>query len=128
MATLIQQDSLVVLLRILNKRQARGRGVKPIRLETRSEGSVNACKQKRVHTGKMYGICSTIQYYAIKKISVFRVTGLKSLGRVGTHIFFNYFFSRKNTILCILKGISPFKMHKIIFLSRKPEKNSRFHQ
>ena len=26
-----------------------------------------------------------------KKISVFRVTGLNSLGRVGTHIFFNYF-------------------------------------
>ena len=24
--------------------------------------------------------------------SVFRVTGLKILGRVGTHIFFNYFF------------------------------------
>ena len=30
------------------------------------------------------------------KISVFRVTGLKILGRVGTHIFFNYFFSGKN--------------------------------
>ena len=25
-----------------------------------------------------------------------------------------------------LKGILPFKMHKIIFFSRKPEKNSRF--
>ena len=41
----------------------------------------------------------------IKKISVFRVTGLKILGRVGNHIFFDYFFfSGKNTILCILKG------------------------
>ena len=30
-----------------------------------------------------------------KKISVFRVTGQKILGRVGTHIFFNYFFSGK---------------------------------
>ena len=28
-----------------------------------------------------------------KKIIVFWVTGLKLLGRVGTHIFFNYFFS-----------------------------------
>ena len=36
-------------------------------------------------------------------------------------------FLEKN-ILCILKGISPFKMHKVIFFSRKPEKNSRFHQ
>ena len=44
-------------------------------------------------------------------VSVFRVTGLKILGRVGTHIF----FSGKNVILCILKGISPFKMHRIIF-------------
>ena len=36
--------------------------------------------------------------------------------RVGTKFFFNYFFlSGKNTILCILKGILPFKMHKIIF-------------
>ena len=25
-------------------------------------------------------------------------------------------------ILCILKGILPFKMHKIIYFSRKPEK------
>ena len=27
-----------------------------------------------------------------KKISKFRVMGLKILGRVGTHFFFNYFF------------------------------------
>ena len=31
-----------------------------------------------------------------KKISVFRVTGLKILGRIGTHIFyFDYFFLEK---------------------------------
>ena len=31
-----------------------------------------------------------------KKISVFQVRGLKILGRVGTHVFFNFiFFSRK---------------------------------
>ena len=35
-----------------------------------------------------------------KKISVFRVTGLKILGRVGTHIFFNYFFFwKKNNFM-----------------------------
>ena len=34
-----------------------------------------------------------------KEISVFRVTGLKILGRVGTH-----FFLEKYMILCILKG------------------------
>ena len=49
-----------------------------------------------------------------KKMSVFRGTGLKILGRVGIQIFVN-FFSVKNIILCILKGISPFKMHKIIY-------------
>ena len=46
-----------------------------------------------------------------KKISVFWVTGLKNLGRVDTLIF----FSGKNIILCILKGISPFKMNKFLF-------------
>ena len=56
-----------------------------------------------------------------KKI-VFRVMGRKSLGRVDTH-----FFSGKNIIICILKGILPFKMHKIRFFPRKSEK-SRFHQ
>ena len=61
----------------------------------------------------------------IKKIGVFRVTGLKILGRVGTHMFF---LEKKNIILCILKGNSPFKMHKIIFFSIKPEKNCRFHR
>ena len=63
-----------------------------------------------------------------KKNSVFWVIGLKSLGRIGIHIFFFiYFFSlEKSIILCILKGISPFKMHRIFF----PEnlKKSRFHQ
>ena len=45
----------------------------------------------------------------IKKISVFRVTSLKILGRLGTHIF----FLGKIDFFCILKDISPFKMHKI---------------
>ena len=58
-------------------------------------------------------ICSQI-----KNIGVFRVTELNILGRVGTHIF----FWKKNIILCILKGILPFKMHKIVYFSRKPEK------
>ena len=64
-----------------------------------------------------------------KKISVFRVTGLKILGRVGTHFFFNYFFfPGKNIFSCILKGISPFKMHKIIYFPENLKKNSRFYQ
>ena len=42
-----------------------------------------------------------------KKISVFRVTGLKILGRVGTHFYLIIFFSGKNFFLCILKGILP---------------------
>ena len=55
----------------------------------------------------------------IKKISVFRVTGLKILGRVGIHIFFFY---GKNIILFILKGILPIKMHKIIFFPENLKK------
>ena len=35
------------------------------------------------------------------------------------------FSGKKNIILCIWKGISSFKMHRIIFSSRQPE-NSRF--
>ena len=38
-------------------------------------------------------------------ISVFRVTALKILGMVGTHMFLINFFSGKWYILCILKGI-----------------------
>ena len=53
----------------------------------------------------------------IKEISVFRVPGLEILDRV--HIFFYYFFLEKIIILCILKGILPFKMHKIIFFFQK---------
>ena len=63
-----------------------------------------------------------------KKISVFRVTGLKILGRVGTQVFFKLNWGGGVIILCILKGISPFKMHNIIIVSRKPEKNYSFHQ
>ena len=44
---------------------------------------------------------------------MFRITALKILGRVGT-LNFLFIFSGKNIILCTLKGISPFKMHKII--------------
>ena len=38
--------------------------------------------------------------------SVFQVTDLKILGRVGTHFFLIFFFQEKNIILCILKSIS----------------------
>ena len=53
-----------------------------------------------------------------------RLTYLKILGRVGTIFFFNYFFwGEKNIILCILKGKTPFKMHKIIFFPENFKKN-----
>ena len=61
----------------------------------------------------------------IKKISVFWVTGLKIVGRVGTYVFFLFFFS---DFFMHFEGEMPFKMHKIIFFSRKHENNSRFHQ
>ena len=48
--------------------------------------------------------------------------------RYGRHTyFFNYFFFLEtNIILCILKGISPFKMHKIIFFPENLKKNLGF--
>ena len=43
--------------------------------------------------------------------------------------FCSLFFSgKKNKMLCILKGISPIKMHKFIFFPENLEKNYRFHQ
>ena len=56
-----------------------------------------------------------------KKVSVFRVTGLKILGREGI-LFLIKNFSGKNMLLCILKGISPFRMHKIIFFPENLKK------
>ena len=53
-----------------------------------------------------------------EKISVFQVKGLKILDSVVTHIFLLLFFWKK-IMLCILKGISPFKMHKIICFFKK---------
>ena len=51
-----------------------------------------------------------------KKISVFWERGLKNLGRVGTQfVFYYFFFFLEIFSLCILKCISPFKMHKFIF-------------
>ena len=51
---------------------------------------------------------------------MFRVAGLKILGRVSTHIFDNYFLSGKNIILCNLKGIAFQNAYNCIFY-RKPE-------
>ena len=53
----------------------------------------------------------------IKKIPVFRVTRPYLNLLVKPRNFFRY--SGKNIILCILKGEMPFKIHKIIFFSRK---------
>ena len=49
------------------------------------------------------------------------VTGLKILGRVGTHFSYGFISGKKNS--CILKGISPFKMHKIIYFPENLKKN-----
>ena len=49
-----------------------------------------------------------------KKIVVFWVTGLKILGRVGRHIFFNFFSGKKCNFMHF-----EFKMHKVYFFSRK---------
>ena len=62
--------------------------------------------QKLVVTGEL-----------IKKIPVFRVTQPYLNLLVKPRIFFR--FSGKNIILCILKGEMSFKMHKIVFFSRK---------
>ena len=51
--------------------------------------------------------------FTFKKFNV-SGTGLKILDRVGTHYII---------ILGILKGILPFKMHKIIFFPENLEKN-----
>ena len=59
---------------------------------------------------------------SIKRISVFRVMGLKILGRVVTLFF------PGNKYNIFMHFEKPFKMHKIIFLSRKPEKKSSFHK
>ena len=52
-------------------------------------------------------------------ISVFWGIGLKSLGRVGIHVFFSVFFFYN---FMHFERHFPFKMHTIIFFSRKPEK------
>ena len=57
--------------------------------------------------------------------NVFWVTDLKILGKVGTHIFCNYFFFLKKYYLMHFDRHFAFQN---AFFSRKPEKNSRFHQ
>ena len=61
---------------------------------------------------------------ANKKTNMLWVTGLKLLGRVPDRhtYFFYYFFSGKNTILCILKGNFAFQNVLNYIFSRKPEK------
>ena len=75
-------------------------------------------------------------YYLVKAyvgqlmmlLPILLVTGLKILGRVGTHIFLNVFLmEKKNINLCILKGFLPFKIHKNIFFPENLKK-SRFRQ
>ena len=65
----------------------------------------------------MYGEVSSYKAKFNKKIPVFRVAQPNLNLLVKPRIFLR--FSEKNIILCILKGKMPFKMHKIIFFSRK---------
>ena len=51
----------------------------------------------------------------MKRISMFRVKGLKILGRVCKRLFFVLFSGNKYNFFCF----SPFKMHKIVFFSKK---------
>ena len=67
-----------------------------------------------------------ILVWPIKKVSVLWVTGLKILGRVGTHIFLIISFSGKKYNFIHLIGILPFKMHKIIFFPENLKKILRF--
>ena len=78
----------------------------------------------------MFGSCLVMQCLGqIKKISVFWITSLKILGKVDTYYFYYYlgahiFFLSKNIILCILKGILSFKMHKKNFKNQKTWKKN----
>ena len=57
-----------------------------------------------------------------KTIIEFWVTDLNILGRVCKHICFNYFYSGKIFNFMHFEKHFAFKMHKIIFFFRKPEK------
>ena len=59
-------------------------------MDLHSLRSLNSCHIRIFHECSMLWNSGVLGQ--IKKISVFRVMGLKILGRVGTHIFFNYFF------------------------------------
>ena len=70
-------------------------------------------------TETAHAICVFFGLRPYKKISVFRETHLKILGRVGIHIIFIIiFFLKKKKKICILKGILPFKMHKLYFFQK----------
>ena len=70
------------------------------------------------HSNNLYITCGSdcTQRPKKKKQPVFRVTGPYRL-LLKPRIFFR--FAGKKIILCILKGEMPFKMHEIIYFSRK---------
>ena len=53
------------------------------------------------------------------KISVFRVTGLKILSRVGTHIFVYFIFLENKYNFMHFERHFAFQMHKIILIFQK---------
>ena len=61
------------------------------------------------------------------RLGVFRVTGLKVLGRVGMNVFFFNKNSVKKYDFLHFERLFPFQNAQYSNFSRKPEKNSRFH-
>ena len=61
-----------------------------------------------------------------KKLSVFRVTGLKILSWVSTLLFLFFFLEKNYNFMHFERHFSPLKMHKIIHFSRKLEKSLGF--
>ena len=57
-----------------------------------------------------------------KNVSVFRVTGLKMLGRVGSHIFFYFFSEKKNNFMHFERRVTFQNASNFIFFSENLKK------
>ena len=76
------------------------------------------CTRRVTKTQAFFILTAKTLIRSNEKIPVFRVTR-PYLNLLVKHRIFPGFLKKKNIILCILKGKMPFKMHKIIFSSRK---------
>ena len=70
---------------------------------------------------KGYTLSCKMVIRPIKKNKCVSGNGSEILDREGRHIFKknHFLFLKKNVILCILKGILPFKMHQVIYIFLK---------